>query len=248
MSLTYVGMATAVISGTDPASVSVAVNVTGRAANDLAIMVVVQRTSGTKTVTTPAGWTAIPNASGFGGVGAFAFKTGPLRVSAFMRTIPATSLASVVVTLPGVEANSLALAQVFTFRADPMNGYDVAGSNGVDTTPGTPHSAVMNVDPGFDVGDIAFMAAGSPDFSTSYSLETITATGLACALTELNELSLATGAAVRAVIAQGPVTAGPSTSVPTVSAAAAVTNTNVAGPMIAIRIREIINSHVRMMS
>jgi hypothetical protein len=165
-----------------------------------------------------------------------------MRVGVFYRVANGTSTdttGSITVT-----SNNVSAAQVHVFRASVNVGnYDIAGVGAADTTTGTAFSAAMPTNPGMTVGDMLFAVGVIPTDvggGAQFTAETVAAAGMTTVtLTEIAEWSTSSGQDMGGWTARGSVVTGTSTGVPTVSATASGTTTNVAGPIYLTRIREV---------
>lgn len=195
----------------------------------------------TATIATPEGWIVVSDGEAAGGGGTTGGDTGPTRLKLMYRQSPPLG-SSVAVTL-GSSPNSCMgiICALSTNITD--SGWSVAGANGIDTTTGTPFTAVMNVNPGITTNDMVIVFGGIPTDVTTpaqFSLETLTATGLTSgALTEVGEPETTQGNDLGGVICRWTPTAGPASSVATFSATAGGTTTNVRGPICLVRAREV---------
>lgn len=194
----------------------------------------------TATITTPNGWTDVSNGEAAGGGGTTGLDTGPTRLKVMYRVSPpygtqAVSLAS---------SPNCCMGVILSCRTDIANGgYDVAGANGIDTTTGTPFTAAMGSDPGITTGDLVIVFGGIPTDVTTpaqFSAPTITATGLTSGtVTEISEPETTQGNDLGGVIVRCIPSAGPASTVATFSTTAGGTTTNVRGPIVLVRVREV---------
>ena len=211
-------------------------------AGDLLVTLIGIHTSGTKTVTVPAGWTAVTNAEASGGGGVFGALTGPSRIKAIYQVAPDTSTSAVTITLPGTETNSIAWAQTLAYRlgSPTQNSWSVNGANGIDSTTGTPLTAAMGTDPGLVVGDYVIKAASIGTTAGTYAaVPTITGTGLTATQTIVSNPSTTLGHDAEGTVSHGRVTSALTSGVPTPSQVVAGTTTEVRGPIILVRLRAV---------
>lgn len=235
MSISYVSSGAAVYTTANPAPLSPA-----HAVDDLLILTIGTKPD-TTPATTPAGWTLLGAVSG--GTGTTGIDTGPMRVGIFYRVASSTGTADDpgAITITG---NNVSAAQIHAFRkTNALAAWELAGTGAADTTTGTPFSAVMPLNPGLTVGDMLMGIGVIPTDVTTpaqFTAETVAATGMTTVtLTEIVEWDTATGQDMGGWIGYGPVVTGTATAAPTVSATAAGTTTNVAGPIYLVRMREI---------
>lgn len=213
---------------------------TGIAAGDLLVVFVqVHPNSSTSTISVPSGFTLITGTttSGSGG-GSRGTDTGPCVMSAFAK-YPAAGTESGTLSCP-VTNNSAGWAQVHRFTAASGSTWDVAGSLGADTTGGSGVSVTGATDPGFTAADYVLGAFGIPTNAATFSAEAFSASGVTFGtITEISEAASALNNHTGGFTAGGPVNSGASTGVPTMTATASGTTTNVHGPGIILRIREV---------
>lgn len=241
--LQYKSFGTAGVSAASGTSVSPN-NPSGTTAQDFLIAVVGQRptTANGGTCATPSGWTPCGTNLAQGGYGAtLGADTGNTNLYFFYKVATGSESGTLAITIGD---NDVAWAYVInfgpTFPAGSTPTYSVAHAAGSDTSAGSV-SAAMGTDPGFIVGDIALMVMCIPtDVSTplQFSNEAITASGATFdTAVELAEPDSATGNDIGGWLAASRVTAGASSGVPTVTATATGTTTNVRGPVSVLRIR-----------
>lgn len=241
MSLSFISVGTVVFSATGAASVAPAPP--AHSIGDLMVMAIGIHTTGTKTVTVPGDWPAVPNAEAVGGGGTFGADAGPSRAKLLYKVATDTSTSAVTVTLAGSETGSVAWAAIGICRAT-SGAYDVNGSNGIDITTGTPLTATMAADPGFAAGDLALVASSTPtDINGTANWttpQTLTATGMTTTVTERVDTSSGTGNDIGAGMWTATIDTGPSSTAPTFSTVASGTTTNIRGPIVIARIRELV--------
>jgi hypothetical protein len=200
------------------------------------------------TITTPAGWTLIDQLEDAGGYGTTANSdVGNTSVRVYRKDV-----------VTGTETGNLALTLTnnevcwgFMVRVSYAAGTTVAtgSADGQQTTAPTANVsfAVPLTDSAsptnFQSGDLAIWAMCIPTDVTTpsqFSARSITATGATFgAAVELNEPDNSTNDDIGGYSAYASVTAGSSTAAPTVNATATGTVTNVRGPVVAIRLREV---------
>lgn len=210
--------------------------------NNALIMTVHQKpaTANGGGVATPADWTLIGSAIGQGGYGAtLGADTGNTNLYVFRKNkVDGTETGSVAVALTD---NNIARAEIIKVSND-TGRWDIAVATGSDINGGN-LSAAMSSDPGVNNGDLVIVDFGiATDVTTpsQFSAEAITQTGVTFgARTELGEPDSAVGNQLGGVLFYAAATAGPSSGVPTVTATAGGTTTNVRGPVVFIRLREL---------
>lgn len=240
--ITYVG-ASATPSGTTATTTTTTLALTypaGILADDK-IIVGVGVKPDTATVSTPAGYTAPANGEAAGGGGTTGIDTGPTRMAVFEKTADGTETGTLNITLANTP--NVAWGMILVFRkADAGATWDLAAANGVDSTTGTPFTAAMGTDPGLDADDhVAIFGCIPTDVTTpaQFSSETLTATGITSTVTELGEPDSSSGNDIGGVVCRATINSGPSSSVPTFSATAGGTTTNVRGPIVILRLRSV---------
>ncbi len=192
-------------------------------------------------VTTPSGWTAVTGGSltGAGGYGGtLGADTGNTNVFAYYRVATGTEATERCFELT---TNSVSWAQMYRF-SNTTQGWDLAGATGSDTTAGNV-SITMSSNPGVTTGDHILGAMVIPtDVSTpaQFSAENLTQTGVTFAAeTEISEPDSANGNDIGGFVIRSSVTAGTGSAAPVMTATAGGTTTNVRGPGVFIRIREL---------
>lgn len=194
------------------------------------------------TVSAPtiSGWTFLGTASG--GAGTTGADTGPMVAHIYYREATSTTTGDnpAAITLTGL---NISTSQIFAFSKGAGMAWDIAGVGAADTSTGTPFSVTMPLNPGMTVGDMLFAVGYIPtDVQTpaQFSAESVSATGMTTVtLTEFTEYDTTTGNDMGGWVGTGAVVTGTATAAPTVSATAAATNTNVAGPIYLVRLREV---------
>lgn len=220
---------------------------TGIQSTDSVLLFVGQKpsTANGGTVTTPSGWTLQDDLLAAGGYGTtLGADTGNTNLRVYSWNTPvAGQTGNLTVTLG---TNNITWA--FMVRIPTGGGTVTFGSADGQrtTTPTSPMSiALTNGTPttGFKAGDLAIWAMCIPTDVTTpsqFSAQSITATGATFATAvELNEPDSATGNDIGGYSAYASVTAGSSTTAPTVAVTLAGTLTNVRGPVVLLRVREL---------
>lgn len=221
----------------------------GILATDVVVLFVGQKpsTANSGTVTTPTGWTLRDSLTAAGGYGAtLGADTGNTNLFVYTWDNPvAGQTGNLTVT---IGTNNISWA--FIVRIPTGGNVEVFGSaDGSRTTAptsGTPYTvALTNGTPATNLkaGDLAIWAMCIPTDvlgGAGFSAHTISATGTTFGtVSELNEPSSGTGNDIGGYSAWVAATAGSSTVAPTIGATATGTVTNVRGPIVLIRIREL---------
>lgn len=247
-------LGTPVVGGTAySASGGTSVNVpypTGLTANTAIFMFVGQKPSrdDRNTINTPAGWTLIDRIDRVGGYGTtLGTDTGNTSLALFRKTtVTGTETGSQTVTLAD---NNVTWG--FMVRVGYAAGATIAvgsadGQRSTAPTVNTPFSVALTngaTATNFQSGDLALWAMCIPTDVTTpaqFSAQSITATGTTFATAvELNEPDSATGNDIGGYSAYALATAGSSTTAPTVTVTPTGTVTNVRGPIVLARIREV---------
>lgn len=195
------------------------------------------------TVTTPTGWTLQDSLTNAGGYAAQGADSGNTNLYVYTWDTPvAGQTGNLTVTIGG---NNVTWA--FMVRVPTGGGALSFGSaDGQRTTTPTSPMAIALTNgasaTNFQTGDRAIWAMSIPTDVTTpaqFSAQSITATGATFgAAAELNEPDSGTGNDIGGYSAWAAVTAGSSTTAPTVNATLAGTLTNVRGPVVLLRVRE----------
>jgi hypothetical protein len=220
----------------------------GILATDVVLLFVGQKpsTANGGTVTTPTGWTLREELTAAGGYGAtLGADTGNTNLRIYSWNTPvAGQTGNLTVTLAN---NNISWA--FMVRVPTADGGVSFGSaDGQRTTAPTVNVAFATAltngtsATNFQAGDLALWAMCIPTDVTTpgqFSAQSVTATGATFATAvELNEPDSNTGNDIGGYSAWASVTAGSSTTAPTVTVTATGTVTNVRGPIVLVRIRE----------
>src|ERR1044072_6942125 len=194
----------------------------------------------TISMSTPSGWELVGTISG--GAGTTGADTGPMTLTVFTKIAASAGTADAPGTIT-ITSNNVSAAQILSYGHSASNTSEIVFTGAADTTTGTPMSAVMPLNPGMTVGDYLIACGVIPTDVTTpaqFTSETVAATGMTTVtLTEVTEWETTNNNDMGGWVAHGPVVTGTSSAAPTVSATAAATNTNVAGPIGLIRLREI---------
>lgn len=205
------------------------------------IMVVGQKPSAANggTVTTPTGWTLRATLVGAGGYATtLGADTGNTNVYVYSKdSVSGTESGTLSVT---VGTNNVCWAQIFRVESDVPATWSFAGTTGSDTSAGNV-SITMSADPGVQAGDFIFAGMVIPTDVTTpsqFSAEALSQTGITFGtVTEISEPDTTTGNQVGGFNVYAPVSAGTSSAVPTLTATAGGTTTNVRGPGYFLRVR-----------
>lgn len=198
-------------------------------------------TANSGSVTTPDGWTPITSLVGAGGYGAtLGADTGNTNIFAFYKVvIGETTGGTVNVT---VANNNVCWAKIMSYSSAVGTGFDLAGTTGSDTAAGNV-SIAFGANPGVTNGDHILAAMCIPTDVTTpaqFSAQAITQTGMTfAAITEVEEQDSGNGNDIGGFIVRTNATAGTASAAPSMTATAGGTTTNVRGPGIFIRIREV---------
>lgn len=215
------------------------------AAGDLLILIIGMKpsTANSGSVTTPSDWTAITGGSltGAGGFGTtLGADTGNTNVFTFSKTAAGTESGSLTVTLA---TNNVSWAQMYRFSSDTPVNWSVAATTGSDTTGGTAVSIAMSSNPGVTSGDFIVGAMVIPTDVTTpnqFSAEALSQTGVTFGtVTEISEPYSGMGNDIGGFTYRATVNSGTASAAPILTATAGGTTTNVRGPGVFIRIREI---------
>ena len=195
------------------------------------------------TVTTPTGWTLQDSLTNAGGYTAQGADTGNSNLYVYTWNAPvAGQTGNLTVTIGG---NNITWA--FMVRVPTGGGTLSYGSaDGQRTTTPTSPMAIALTNgasaTAFQSGDLALWAMCIPTDVTTpaqFSAQSITATGATFATAvEINEPDSTLGNDIGGYSARAAVTAGSSSTAPTVTVTLAGTLTNVRGPVVLLRVRE----------
>lgn len=241
MAITFVTVAPTVYSGGTSLTMTYP---TGLAVGEIVVLIIGMKpsTANSGSVTTPAGWTAVPNGAltGAGGYGTtLGADTGNTNVFTFSRVVTGALTGNFTVTLAN---NNVAWANILEFRNDTL-AWEIAGATGQDTTAGNVSIATtptLAMRPGDDLIG-AMVIPTDVTTPTQFSAQAFTATGATFGtITELAEPDSITGNDIGGFICFGEVATGTVTSAVTLTATAGGTTTNVRGPGVVIRLREVI--------
>jgi len=221
----------------------------GVLATDVVVLFVGQKpvSSGAGSITTPTGWTLrdqLDNAGGYSGGAGIDTGVTSLRVYTWDNPV-AGQTGTRSVTLGGNDVTWAFMVRI------PSGGetHSFGSADGQRTTAptaGTPFTVALTNGASatnFEAGDIALWAMCIPTDVTTpnqFSAQSVTATGATFATAvELNEPDSSVSNDIGGYSAYATVTAGSSTTAPSVTVTAAGTVTNVRGPVVMLRIRDL---------
>ena len=221
----------------------------GITANTAILLIVGQKpsTANGGTVTTPTGWTLRDELTGAGGYGtALAADTGNTNLRIYSKNVVSgTETGNLAVTL-GANGVSWAFMVRIPTGGGALEYGSADGSRTTAPTAGTPFAVALTngaAATNFQAGDKAIWAMCIPSDVTTpsqFSAQSVTATGATFnAAVEFNEPDSATGNDIGGYSAYAHVASGSSTTAPSVTVTAAGTVTNVRGPIVMVRVREI---------
>lgn len=210
------------------------------AAYDLLILTIGMKPSAANggSVTTPGGWTPIVSLTGAGGYGTtLGADTGNTNVFTFYKVAAGTETGNLAVT---IATNGVSWAQISRL-SNASGSWSVTGTTGSDTSAGSV-SIAFGADPGVTGGDYVIGAMTIPTNVTTpaqFSAEAFSQSGITFGtVTEIGEADSGTGSDIGGFRVHAPVSSGTSAGVPTMTATAVGTTTNVRGPGAFIRVRE----------
>ena len=210
------------------------------AAGDLLILLVGMKpsTANSGSVTTPSGWTSVASLTGAGGYGAtLGADTGNTNVWAFSKVADGTESGTLAVS---VATNNVSWMTIHRL-SNATGVWDVAGATGSDTSAGNV-SVTFSSDPGVTSGDYIVAAMVIPTdvtTPTQFSAEAFSQTGVTFGtVTEVVEPDSTTGNDIGGFVIRAAVSSGTSSAAPVMTATAGGTTTNVRGPAVFVRARE----------
>lgn len=211
------------------------------AAGDLLILIVGMKPSAANSgsVTTPSGWTALTPITGAGGYSTtLGADTGNTNLFGFWKIADGTESGTLSVSLSTSDVSWATIHRL----SNTTGKWSVASATGSDTSAGNV-SIGFGSDPGVQVGDYIVAAMCIPTDVTTpsqFSSEALSQTGITFGtVTEVTEPDSGTGNDIGGFIVRAAVSAGKSSAAPTLTATAGGTTTNVRGPGIFIRAREL---------
>lgn len=183
------------------------------------------------------GWTLLSYQAGGGGT--TGIDTGPTSLAIYGRVADGTESGTTNSVLTG---NSVSWVQMYRFT-NATGHWDVAADGGIDSTTGTAWSVTVGSDIGLTAGDMCFVASCIPTDVTTpsqFTNEAVAATGATMGtMTEISEPDSSAGNDIGGFTFYQPVSSGTSSAAATITATAGGTTTNVRGPSILVRLREI---------
>jgi hypothetical protein len=211
------------------------------AAGDLLVLIVARKPSVANSGDTPdiSGWTSLGAEFLGGGYGStLTTDAGNTGIKAFSRVADGSETGNLT-----IDITTTSVAWGIMFRLSNATGvWGVAAATGQDTAAGSV-SISFSSDPGVTAGDYILGAMSIPTDVTTpaqFSASALTQTGVTFGtVTEVAEPDTATGSDMGGVVFRAPVTAGTSSAAPVYTATAGGTTTNVRGPGIFIRVREL---------
>lgn len=221
----------------------------GITANTAILLIVGQKpsTANGGTVTTPTGWTLQDALTGAGGYGTtLGADTGNTNLRIYSKDVVlGTETGTLPVTL-GTNGVSWAFMVHIPTGGGALEYGSADGSRTTAPTANTPFAVALTNGASatnFQAGDKAIWAMCIPSDVTTpsqFSAQSVTATGATFdAAVEFNEPDSATGNDIGGYSAYAHVASGSSTAAPSVTVTAAGTVTNVRGPVVMVRVREI---------
>ena len=212
-------------------------------AGDLLVLIIGMKPSvaNSGSVTTPVGWTPITSLTGAGGYGAvLGADTGNTNVFSYYQVSAGGASGSLPVT---IATNNVSWAQIYWLSAGAGSTWNVAGTTGSDITGNAAVSIAHSSNPAVAAGDYILGAMVIPTDVTTpaqFSAEALSQTGITFGtVTEIVEPDTTNGNDIGGVVYRAPVSSGTATAAPTFTATAGGTVTNVRGPGVFIKIREI---------
>lgn len=221
----------------------------GITANTAILLIVGQKpsTANGGTVTTPTGWTLQDELTGAGGYGTtLGADVGNTNLRIYSKDVVlGTETGNLAVTL-GTNNISWAFMVRIPTGGGALEYGSADGSRTTAPTANTPFAVALTNGASatnFQAGDKAIWAMCIPSDVTTpsqFSAQSVTATGATFnAAVEFNEPDSATGNDIGGYSAYAHVASGSSTTAPSVTVTAAGTVTNVRGPIVMVRVREI---------
>ena len=216
---------------------------------DVVVLFVGQKpsTANGGTVTTPTGWTLQDSLTAAGGYGTtLGADTGNTNLFAYTWDAPvAGQTGNLAVTL-GTNGVAWAFMVRIPSGGEAHSYGSADGSQTTAPTAGTPFTVALTngaTATDFQAGDIAIWAMCIPTDVTTpsqFSAQSVTATGVTFGTAvELREPDSTTGNDIGGYSAYAVATSGSSTTAPSVTVTAAGTTTNVRGPVVMLRLRDL---------
>lgn len=216
---------------------------TGIAVNSGLVLLVGQKptTANGGGVTTPSGWTLVASKTASGGYGStLGADTGNTNLYAYFKVADGTESGTLTVSLTD---SDVAWSRILRYES-ATGLWKVTGTTGEDTSAGNVSitgAATLNATIGASL--IGAMCIPT-DITTpsQFSAEAFSATGATfSSVTEVDEPDSSVGNDVGGFIARAYITAGTATDVPTMTATAVGTTTNVMGPGVFVLLQSAVN-------
>lgn len=206
---------------------------------DVLIIGMKPNTSGSGTVTTPAGWTLLGSITAAGGYGSQGADTGNCDLYVFTRDTDGTASGTLSVTINTVAAGGVAWGKILRVSAG-SGSWNVAMATGSQTAGGN-LSVTFGSDPGVATGDLVVGIFCDPTdigAGAQFSAEAFSQTGVTFTTAqEIEEPFSATGNDIGAMLCYSFAASGSSTAAPSMTATAGGTTTNIRGPAVFLRMR-----------
>lgn len=214
------------------------------AAGDLLVLIAGMHPSSANsgTLTTPSGWTLVMNIGGsdFGGYGSTnGTDTGNCRIWALTKSAAGTESGSLSVT---IGSSSAAWGQIHRLSAAAGSTWSVAGGSGGDSSAGNV-SITCSSDPSIAGSDYILGAFSCPTnaFTAPFWGDALSATGVTFGtVTHVSDAQVSNNNHAGGFTMRAPVNSGTSSAAPVMTANAQGVATNVRGPGIVLRIREVV--------
>lgn len=188
---------------------------------------------------TPAdisGWTKY---TGTGGTGSEAADTGVVRATIYTKVADGTETGNLAVSCTG---GTSMFGTMLRYSKDTGKNWAVAVAFGDDSSAGTSWSATAAGDPGLAAGDFLVCASICSVDTARAASEAVTATGCTFGtMTEKVDAGITTGNDLSMVVADFPVSTGPSSAAPVYTMTMSGTQSaSSAGPTAFIRLRQVV--------
>lgn len=209
------------------------------AAGDMLLLFVGTKPDTAQFGSTPTGWRYLGGLSG--GTGTSGIDTGPMRVEVFYRIATGSETGTLTVSHP---SNNVSAAQIVRVR-NATGEWLIDWGFGNDSSAGASISASATMSGNTTVANDMFVTCFvTPTDNATYASHAFSQTGITWGtITELNEWATSSGQDMGGVICYGSASSGTSSSTTfTYTATASGTTTNVAGPLAAVKVREVTNT------
>lgn len=206
-------------------------------AGDYLVLFVGQKPD-TASVTTPSGWTLLNTTSG--GTGTTGVDTGPTRITAYGKVAVGGETGNLTVAHTGM---NVGWAQMYRFTKT-TGDWGTFAAGGSDSTAGAAWSVSVTAANGSVAGgDFLIVGSANPtdvDTQPQFSAQAVSATGLTMGtMTAISEPESLANNDIGGFVFNQAVTSGSNTTNLTVSATRGGTTTNIHGPSIVVRLREV---------